>query len=477
MRLAQRMILFGKLVFPLILVPMLGGCQGASTPSAIPTATPCPTVAPPPTPTAMSPTPTPQAISPTLALQSYVSPTFGLSLSYPGDWLSRETETRVVFGTSQQVLAGGELTNGAGLAVYVEPLPDAEWQDVQETCADQASVFISEEMEIGAPQYRAIGAQHGALVTLQGTPALGRSAVRGVVAVAVWQDMRYTFVGLSVAEEWDTYGHALLEMIDAVEFVPREHAQFAPDPWEPDDALANAREIETASSQTHDLHTQGDRDCVRFQATRGHIYTIETASLGHDIDTRIFLYDHEGALLAQNDDGRAQEEPWASRLIWTAEKTNTLNVMVEDVGNDDAGPGTSYDITIWEEVHFVEDEYEPDDTAPLATLLKPGAPQPHNLHVPGDQDWLRFEALTGNTFIVETFDLGTGVDTALQVFDEQGNELAWNDNAGSDEEPLASRVQWRAQVDGSLYVMIHDTGDDAGGPGTAYWVRLLETRP
>ena len=457
----------------------LVGCQGppASTGTATPFPSP-PTLSPPTaTPSLPAPTSTPTVFAAEGPTQSYVSTTLGISLSYPEEWLFRERAAGVVLGTSQQVIAGGELTDGAGLALSVDPLPIAEWQSVEELCVSRASVFDSKVMEIGEPQLRNIGGQVGAVITLQGMPGLGETQTRGLVAAAVWEDWAYTFVALSVADDWATNGPVLNGIIDSVEFTPREQPEYVPDAWEPDDDLADATEIEMSSSQTHDLHTLGDRDHVRFEATRGHVYTIETANLGPDIDTRIFLYDAEGRLLTHNDDGRALEEPWASRLVWTAEKTNTLHLMVKDVGDEDAGPGTSYDIRVWEEVHFVEDEYEPDGSPDLATLLKTGKPQAHNLHIPGDRDWIRVQARTGGIVVIETFNLGSAVDTVLHLLDEEGNELAWDNDGRAEEEALASRIQWTAQKDGSLYVMIHDSGDDNGGPGTEYWVRLLEIRP
>ncbi len=449
------------------------GCRGLPTP--IPTPTPTPTV-PSPTPTATPPVPTPAPTTPIAkgATQSYVRPILGISLTFPQDWLLRETKDGVVFGTSERVIAGGELTEGAGLSVSVDPLPNAQWENVEELCASRASVFRSERMEIGEAQGRHIGGRPGAIVNLRGIPGLGETPIRGLVAVTVWGDRAYTFVAVAVEHEWDTHVASLEATIESVQFIPMELAEYGPDPWEPDDTLGDATEVRMSASQSHDLHTLGDRDYVRFEATRGHVYTIETANLGPEIDTSILLFDAEGKLLAHNDDARALEEPWASRLVWTAEKTNTLYVMIRDVGDDDAGPGTSYDVTVWEQVHFVEDEYEPDDSPDLATLLKPAEPQPHNLHVPGDQDWLRLQATAGHTYVIETFNLGPSVDTVLHLLDELGNELAWDDNGRAEEEALASRIQWRAVSDIQLWVMIHDSGDDDGGPGTEYRLRLVE---
>jgi len=467
----KRAGLFVLLLLLLIQAPAAGGCQ--SLPAPTPTAT---TTPPTPLPTGMPPTPTPRISIPEIAIESYTNPSLGISLPYPADWLFKETDKGVVFGTSQRVIAGGELTAGAGLALFVDPLPDAALESVEELCTNRASVFASEEMEIGEPQPRSIGGQDGVVVTLQGIPGLGETRIRGLVAVTIWESWAYTFVALSVADEWATYGAALERMLDNVQFIPREQPEYAPDVWEPDDNLTAANEIEMASSQTHDLHRWGDRDYLYFSATRGHVYTIETANLGDDVDTKVYLHDDEGKLLAQDDDGRSLEELWASRLIWTAEKTNILYLMVQDAGDDDAGPGTTYDIRIWEEVHFVEDEYEPDDWLEKASRLELGSSQPHNLHVPGDHDWIRFSAKAGSTYVIETFSLGPDVDTVLHLLDEDGNELAMDDN-GRGEEELASRIQWTVQTDALLYIMAHDLNDDQAGPGTEYRLRLLQTLP
>lgn len=409
-------------------------------------------------------------------MQPYVSPVLGLALSYPTHWMARDTDKGVVLGTSEQVIAGGELTSGAGLTIEVEPLPNAEWESIEDLALSRASVYSSEETEIGEPQPQSVGEEMGVVVTVQGRPVLFTARIEGFVVATAHEQRAYIFVGLSAAEEWSLHGPDLQAIVDSVQFVPRELPQHTPDVWEPDDALAEATKIEPGSSQTHDLHTHGDRDYFRFQATRGHIYTIETLNLGPDVDTRIFLYDGDGDLLTHDDDGRALEENRASRLVWTAERTSTHYVMVHDVDDDDAGPGTSYDVRLWEQARFVEDEYEPDDSPRLATVLKPGEPQPHNLHLAGDVDWLRLETTAGKTYVIETFDLGDDVDTVLRLLDEEGNELSVDDDGRGEEEPRASRMRWSAASDAQLYVVVHDAGDDAEGPGTQYWVRLQEAQ-
>jgi hypothetical protein len=119
---------------------------------------------------------------------------------------------------------------------------------------------------------------------------------------------------------------------------------------------------------------------------------------------------------------------------------------------------------------FAPDEWEPDGSAEQARPLEVGAAQRHNLHVGDDSDWLYFEARAGQTYVVETSELGRKVDTVIYLFDGQGNQLAFDDD-GADEF-LASRLWWTAREDGSLYVMVRGLGDTEAGRGTEYTVSL-----
>jgi hypothetical protein len=412
-----------------------------------------------------------------LPSRPYTNTVVGVALSYPHDWQLRETEAGIVLGTSEQVIAGGELISGAGFTLSLEALPNAEWEDVKQLSTSRASVFRSENMQISDAHTLSIDGQRAAQVTLDGTPAIAETRLRGMVTVATRDQWAYTFVVLSTADEWPTYGATLEAILESIQWIAREEPQYPPDQWEPDDSPDTAASIEPLTPQSHDLHRRGDRDYVRFDAIRGHVYTVETASLGEDIDTRILLYGCEANLLTHNDDGRFWEEPWASRLVWTAKRTCTYYLMVHDVEDDSAGPGTSYELRLWEEAHFVEDEYEPDGSSLLASLLKPGEPQPHNLHIVGDVDWMRVDAKAGMSYVIETFDLGPDVDTVLRLLDEEGNELAMDDNGRDEEEVLSSCLHWTAWGDGSVYIVASDSKGEAQGPGTRYRISLRETYP
>jgi ribosomal protein S11 len=243
---------------------------------------------------------------------------------------------------------------------------------------------------------------------------------------------------------------------------PRE--PVAPDGWEPDDSRADARPIGLGESQAHNLHVEGDRDWLFFEAEEGRAYVIETSNLGGEVDTVVELYDEEGNELASDDDGG--DEFLASRLWWVATEGGSTYVQIRSFSDHEEGPGTTYDVSVSVAEGFQIDQYEPDGTRARATLIEAGERQTHNRHVAGDRDWLYIEAQVGVTYVIQTSNLGPHADTVVYLYDAAGNELAWDDDGG--EQLWASRLEWTAPQDGTLYVLVEDWFEASAGPGTRY---------
>jgi hypothetical protein len=102
--------------------------------------------------------------------------------------------------------------------------------------------------------------------------------------------------------------------------------------------------------------------------------------------------------------------------------------------------------------------------------LIPGVLQPHNLHRSNDEDWVKFQAQAGQTYILQTMVLSTSADTTLTLYDrDKGTQLAFNDDADSS---LASRITWQAPATGTYYARVRHWNPAAGGCGTAYNLRI-----
>jgi hypothetical protein len=247
------------------------------------------------------------------------------------------------------------------------------------------------------------------------------------------------------------------------------------DSFEPDDSLDQASPIETdGAPQAHTLHPAGDRDYVSFQAEAGTTYVVETGGLGPECDTLVTLYDQDGAMLAGDDDGG--EESLASRVSWTADEDGMLIVEVRQFDQVIEGRGTGYEIWVSESEPIVlaEDEYEPDDIMVQANPILLGVPQTHSIHEPGDRDWVFFEAVEGQTYIVETSHLQGGMDTIIFLHDEEGEKLAENDDHAGDQ---TSRITWKARSSATLYVVIQDYYGDEVTPEMGYTISVSEGVP
>ena len=331
-----------------------------------------------------------------------------------------------------------------------------------------------------------------------------------------------------------------------------------PDSYEPDNNASDARWIAcNGTEQTHNFHVAGDEDWIKFNATSGATYIIETSNLGPDCDTYIYLYDSNLTLIAQDDDGGTR---LASRIVWNCSMDGIYYVMIRDFDSYAYGNDTYYNISIKEivpdswkkgyvydssgnpiegayveiysdETHYwnetitndtgyfeffishgnysievnaygyepyyenfsigenetlwnyiylnavvsYPDSYEPDNNASDARWIAcNGTEQTHNFHVAGDEDWIKFNATSGATYIIETSNLGPDCDTYIYLYDSNLTLIAQDDDGGT---RLASRIVWNCSMDGIYYVMIRDFDSYAYGNDTYYNISIKEIIP
>jgi hypothetical protein len=118
----------------------------------------------------------------------------------------------------------------------------------------------------------------------------------------------------------------------------------SPDSFEDDDSYTTANPISVGGSQTHNFSAPGDQDWIRFEASEGVTYTIQTSNLGVRCDTYLYLYGTEGTtLLASNDDDGGSLQ---SRIDWMASATGTYYLLLKHWNPNAGGCGTSYDLSL-----------------------------------------------------------------------------------------------------------------------------------
>ena len=121
------------------------------------------------------------------------------------------------------------------------------------------------------------------------------------------------------------------------------------------------------------------------------------------------------------------------------------------------------------------DAYEADNTAGIASTITLGQTQTHNVDKMGDQDWIKFTAQGGQTYILSTSSLGASADTYLYLYDIDGSTLlASNDDFGG---TLASRIEWTAGNSGTYHILLKHWNPSVGGCATSYNFSILNNPP
>jgi len=128
---------------------------------------------------------------------------------------------------------------------------------------------------------------------------------------------------------------------------------------------------------------------------------------------------------------------------------------------------------IYSSAEATPDAYEPDDNYWLANWIPTdGTKQLHNFHVPGDVDYVKFNATEDKRYLIETSDLGNESDTYMYLYDTDGlTEITHDDDSG---EGLASRIIWKCDDSGTYYVKVRHYSSSASGPNTYYNISVLE---
>ncbi|MEO2006236.1 MAG: hypothetical protein ABGY41_19305, partial [Candidatus Poribacteria bacterium] len=226
----------------------------------------------------------------------------------------------------------------------------------------------------------------------------------------------------------------------------------APDAFEPDDDPTSAQPIVVgAVGQLRTFHRTNNEDWVTVDVVEGEVYQIWTAALVGDVDTLLTVWTEDAvadiarnAPLAEDDDGGPV---LSSRVInLRAPYTGQLYISVFNLDGPRSG---SYELHVT--VGQIGDAYEPDDAQETATpITTDGTPQRHGFHSNDPVDWVRFTAVSDRWYTIWTDNL-VGVDTILEVYDENGNWLFWNDDTGA---ASSSRIADVELPEGTIYVAV-----------------------
>jgi len=114
---------------------------------------------------------------------------------------------------------------------------------------------------------------------------------------------------------------------------------YTSDGYESDDNSSQAKTVNIGTSYYHTYYPSADEDWIKFTATSGTAYTIETLSLTSGADTHLFLYSTNGTTLITSNDDRTLTET-SSLITWTAAAAGTY--FVRSKAYSDSGAISSY---------------------------------------------------------------------------------------------------------------------------------------
>lgn len=178
------------------------------------------------------------------------------------------------------------------------------------------------------------------------------------------------------------------------------------DAYEPDNACAAAGWSSTGAVQDHTLCPVGDEDWIKFTAVAGTTYTVAATDLGAHAQPLLSLYQSCGGL---------SQFGAASQFQWFAPASGVYYIHVRH-RDDTWGPLAGYKLRITAGPGS-GDIYEPDDTCAAARdIPTDGTRQTHLFQGPGDQDWVKFAAASGEVFSVIADRTATGVSPTIALY-------------------------------------------------------------
>ena len=134
--------------------------------------------------------------------------------------------------------------------------------------------------------------------------------------------------------------------------------------------------------------------------------------------------------------------------------------------DDTYGPDTGYELSITAGTDCPGDNYEPDDTCVLARdIPTDGARQTHLFCYEGDEDWVRFQARSGVTYLIEADNPGPDAEPILALHNacQAGPSLGHG-----------QQIMWTAATDGVYYLQVMNHYPGVYGPTTNYDLRVEE---
>ena len=218
--------------------------------------------------------------------------------------------------------------------------------------------------------------------------------------------------------------------------------------FEPDDhsdKIPGATPVTSGTAVTGNIEAGTDDDWFSIQVTPMNDLTTLTATTTGSTDTIGELYDSDGDQLAMDDNGGADTNFNVSHNITT---TGTYYVRVLSSGS---GTGM-YSLT----VTSTSSDY--GNGRDSATPVTSGTAITGNIDPGTDEDWFSIQ-VTFNDITTLTATTTGSTDTIGELYDSDGDQLAMDDNGGTD---TNFNVSYNITTTGTYYVRVLSSGSGTG---------------
>jgi len=211
---------------------------------------------------------------------------------------------------------------------------------------------------------------------------------------------------------------------------------------------ATSGSVSVGGSRSGAIEQAADKDWFAVSLVAGRTYEFQLAAASSKSqssalpDPYLILYDANGAVLVENDDGSAGGT--AASLTYTASASATYYV---EAGDDDSGTG-GYTLSV-AEAGSTSDDYP----ATVATTgsVAPGGSASGRIETTSDRDWLAVNLTAGQVYNFALNGAATGglSDPYVKLFNAAGTQLAYDDDGGPG---LNSLLSYTATQSGTYYV-------------------------
>ncbi len=408
----------------------------ADTP--VPPTEPVPTAPPQSTPTAPQSTPTvPPTAAGTAAVDMvpYVNPVAGFSVLYPEGWVYEAERAGIVFSESEESLESGEPSE-VPICVFFSGAPEEIEYELGEATTAEALLdtllveLCDQDCEMGELDPWSFGDTPGVGRKVSWSESWGTSRVQGYMVAAMSDEVAGFGLGAAPEEIWASFEPIFQEMIASAEF-------FAPQVPEP---------VERGAIQPGET-VQGvvifsATEVWTFDAQEGEYVTIWLdAARPEELDTFLEIYDGDGIIVAEDDDG--------------GEGTNS---MIPDLRVDRSG---TYHI------HISSYEGEGDYQLGLTVADEPsgggeiayGESVEGTLYGGGAHEY-QFQGGKGDAISVGMSALESELDCYLELLSPEGDTLVFDDDSGGS---LAALIEYYVlPADGLYRIIASDISGESG---------------